>query len=133
MIDVETKVFDFVYPYVTTIDGFPANSFKSQFVLNPESFPFATLMEMDNFTDTRHRGTADREEYAIITYEANAYALSKPECRKVMDAIDAGMSDLGFNRISMQFIPNLADISLFRLTARYQAAVNNDHTIFRRR
>ena len=130
MIDVEIDVFDYVYPFVTAV--LPAKNFKSVYVPNPASFPFATLMEMDNVTSLAHRSGAREEDYAIITYEANAYAKTKAECRAVMNAIDQGMTNLGFMRLSAQFIPNLADPQLFRYVARYQAITNPKKEIYRR-
>lgn len=129
MIDVEVDVFDAVFPFVTAV--IPKKNFKSMFVPSPSSFPFATLMEMDNVLDNSRRSTADDEEYAILTYEANVYAESKFECREVMDALDKGMTHLGFTRLSMRFIPNLADSTLFRLTARYRAEADADKVIYR--
>lgn len=130
MIDVEKRVFDYVYPSVSAL--VPEGCFTSQFVSNPATFPFATLMEMDNITYTRHRGSADAEEYAIVTYEANVYAQTKSECRAVMDALDTAMDQLNFTRLSMLFVPNLQDNTLFRLTARYQAVADGNNVMYRR-
>ena len=130
MIDVEMRVFDYVYSSVASL--VPAGCFTSQFVANPAAFPFATLMEMDNITDTRHRGTADDEEFAIVTYEANVYAMSKSECRAIMDAIDTALGRLNFTRMSMLFVPNLQDNTIFRLTGRFQAAADANNVMYRR-
>lgn len=130
MIDAETDVFDYVYPSVAPL--VPNGCFKSVYVPNPSKFPFATLMEMDNVTSQPHRSTARDEEYAVVTYEANVYATKKPDCRRVMNVLDTAMTRLGFARLSSQFIPNLADNTLFRYTARYQAIAGADKVIYRR-
>ena len=132
MIDVEPLVFNEVYSSVTSLRNFPAKNFKSMYVPNPSSFPFATLMEVDNAIDTKHRSSSLDEEYAIITYEANSYATEKFKCREVADAIDKVMVRLNFARLSMQFIPNLADNTIFRITARYQAVADRHNVIYRR-
>lgn len=129
MIDVEPFVFDAVYPDVAAL--VPKGCFKSVYVPNPSKFPFATLMEMDNTTDTKFRSNSSAEEYAIVTYEANVYAMDKFDCRGVMDALDTAMIRLGFTRLSMQFIPNLADSTIFRITARYRAAADQNNIIYR--
>lgn len=131
MIDVEADVFDYVYPFVTAV--VPKKNFKSMFVPNPSSFPFVTLMEMDNVTDTNHNSQTGNEEYAVITYEANVYAQNKFGCREAMDALDKAMVRLNFTRLSMQFIPNLADSTIFRITARYRAAADENKVIYRHR
>lgn len=122
MIDVEADVFDRVYSSVAPL--VPEGCFKSVYVPNPPKFPFATLMEMDNFTDKANRSSAMVEDYAVVTYEANVYAMDKFACREVMNALDTEMVRLGFLRLSSQFIPNLADQTIFRYTARYQATTD---------
>lgn len=129
MIDVEVDVFDYVYPSVAQI--VPEGCFQSVYVPSPPAFPFATLMEMDNQSDLAHMSTADHEEYAIVTYEANVYAMDKLQCREVMNALDTAMTQLNFRRLSMQFIPNLADSTLFRLTARYRAVADANKSMHR--
>ena len=128
MIDVENAVFDAVYSAVASL--VPTGCFKSVYVPNPTKFPFATLMEIDNTTDTRMRDNSDTEQYAIVTYEANVYAMERPECRNVMDALDSAMLSLGFTRIAMTSVPNLADSRIFRLHAKYRATVSGS-TIYR--
>ena len=130
MIDVESDVFDYVYPFVAQL--VPQGCFKSVYIPNPSKFPFATLMEMDNITDKRNRSSAMNEEYAIITYEANVYATDKFDCRDVMNAIDTAMTRLNFSRLSMQFVPNLLDSTIFRITARYQATADGNKVIYRK-
>lgn len=129
MIDVENAVFDYVYPSVAPL--VPSGCFRSVYVQSPPKFPFATLMEIDNRTDERMRGTATDEEYAVVTYEANVYALSKGDCRRVMDALDRAMTGLGFLRLSLSFIPNLADSAVFRCVGRYRAAADASNIIYR--
>ena len=128
MIDLECDVFNAVYSDVFSL--VPTGCFKSMYVPNPTKFPFATLMEIDNYTDSRMRSSADIEDYAIITYEANVYAMDKPGCRKVMDALDKALTRLGFTRLSMGTVPNLADAQLFRMTGKYRAEVKGK-TIYR--
>lgn len=129
MIDIEADVFDYVYLSVSPL--VPNGCFKSVYVPNPSKFPFVTLMEMDNTTDERHRTTSITEDFSIITYEANVYAMDKFDCREVMDVLDTAMIRLGFTRLSMQFIPNLADSTIFRITARYRAAADQNNIIYR--
>lgn len=130
MIDIEADVFNRVYESVAPL--VPQGCFKSVYVPNPPKFPFATLMEMDNFTDKANRSSALDEEYAVVTYEANVYATDKIDCRNVMNALDTEMLRLGFHRLSMQYVPNLADATIFRYTSRYQAVTNANKVIYRK-
>ena len=130
MIDVENHVFDYVYASVSTV--VPEGNFVSNYVPAPASFPFVTLMEMDNATDTRHLTSADDEEYAVVTYEANVYAMDKQDCRQIADVLDRAMYRLNFVRLSTGFIPNLADRTIYRMTARYQAVADTNNIMYRR-
>ena len=130
MIDIEADVFNRVYESVAPL--VPQGCFKSVYVPNPPKFPFATLMEMDNFTDKANRSSALDEEYAVVTYEANVYATDKFDCRDVMNVLDTEMLRLGFHRLSMQFVPNLADNTIFRYTSRYQATTDRNKVIHRK-
>ena len=130
MIDVENLVFDHVYASVSGL--VPEGNFASNYAPAPASFPFVTLMEMDNAVDTRHMSSADDEEYAIVTYEANVYAMDKQECRNILDTLDRAMYRLNFTRLSTGFIPNLADRTIYRATARYQAVADTNSIMYRR-
>ena len=130
MIDVENYVFDRVYASVSEV--VPLGNFKSEYTPEVSSFPFATLMEMDNATDTRHRTSSDEEEYAVVTYEANVYAMDKQECRSVADTLDRAMMGLNFTRLNMSFTPNVQDRTIFRITARYQAVADKNNILYRR-
>lgn len=130
MIDVEQGVFAHV---ATAVSGLLApGCFRSVYVPSATKFPCATLMETDNASSVYQLSSADHEEFALLTYEANVYAMSKGECRAVMDAIDTAMTKLGFTRTMMQFVPNLADNMIFRYIARYQAEAGHDGIIYRR-
>lgn len=130
MIDIETDVFDRVYESVAPL--VPNGCFKNKSVPNPPKFPFATLTEMDNFTDKANRSSALDEEYAVVTYEANVYATDKFECRNVMNALDTEMLRLGFNRLSMRPVDNYDDNTIFRYTSRYQATTDRNKVIYRK-
>ena len=129
MIDVEEDVFDYVYPYVAPLCA--EGCFNSEYVPSPVGLPHATLYEMDNYTDRQLRGTKDTEEYAVLAYEANVYAESKPVCRQIMNAIDTAMTTLGFTRMESRSVPNLNNTTIYRIVARYRAGANADKTIFR--
>lgn len=129
MIDVEADVFDYVWTFVAP--RVPQGCFKSVYVPNPSKFPFVTLMEIDNVTDQRNRTGNDEEDFAIVTFEANVYAMDKFECRRIMNTLDNAMMELNFTRLSMSFIPNLADTTIFRITARYRAVADANKTLYR--
>lgn len=129
MIDIEADIFDYVYPSVAPL--VPEGCFKSVYVPAPPALPFATLIEMENVTDSLFQTSSGLDEHAIITYEANVYAEEKFECKEIMSVIDTALRAINFKRVSLQFVPNLADSTLFRYTARFRASVNPQKTVYR--
>lgn len=130
MIDVENDVFDYVY---RALEGIvPEGCISAEYDPAPPALPFVTLIEIDNYTDLNKRGTAETEEYAILSYEANVYAESKQQCKCIANLLDEAMARLNFSRLSMQQVTNLADPTIHRMVGRYRAEANPDKTMFRR-
>ena len=130
MINAEADVFDYVYS--SAANAVTGLVMKNEYDPVPKSLPFATLIEIDNQTDTRRVDTHDGERFAVLTYEANSYAEDKATCREVAVAIDTAIVRLGFTRLSLQYTPNLADRTVHRATARYRATVGDDLIVYRR-
>ncbi|MBO6268101.1 MAG: hypothetical protein J6N19_03020 [Clostridium sp.] len=131
MIDVETDVFNYVAPFASAKCA--PNGFTSTFVPNPTRFPCASLVEKRNATDTRRKSSAEDEDFAVVTYEANAFAEDKFACRELLNEIDTQMMRLGFNCLVRRWVENQSDPNIFRMIARYTGTVDRRHTIYRRR
>ena len=63
-------------------------------------------------------------------YEINVYSNRqngrKKECRNILNVADETIVGLGFTRTMLSPVPNLADATIYRLTARYQAVIGTD-------
>ena len=129
MIDKEADIFDAVYPYVAPLCA--KNRFVSKRLTGGAAFPAASLIEMDNAVVRRKQTSTPGENFARITYELEAYAMTKAECRKVKNAADEILVKLNFSRISGHFIDNPDNVNLFRYVARYEAMVDEDGQIYR--
>ena len=60
------------------------------------------------------------------------YSMDKQECRMIADVLDRAMYKLNFTRLSMAFIPNLADRTIYRINSRYQAVADTNNVMYRR-
>lgn len=133
MIDIEATLFteiatalrkEFTGIYVT-----------GEYVNAPAKFPFVSIVEADNYTDSRFLDTADQERYARLMYEVNVYSnkegTKKSECRKILNFIDKMLYGMDFTRISMNPVPNLEDAKIYRLNARYEV-VSDGETTYRK-
>lgn len=131
MIDFETEIFNEVYPSVAPLCA--KNAFRSIHTPFPAAFPACSLFEIGNATDRPRKSTAAEEDYAVLSYEAHAYDNTKEGCRKVFAALDNKMIQLGFLRMSGAPIQNQKDTQVFELIGRYQAEIDQNGQIFRRR
>lgn len=131
MIDFEVKIFNRVY---NAISSMVANGkFVSKQIVSPTAFPAASLYEMDNSTIRSRQSTSLVENYALITYQLDVFAMKKSECRKVFAAADSAMIGMNFSRMSGRFIDNPGNPDVFRYAARYEAEVDPLGNIYRRK
>lgn len=133
MIDIEAKIFTMIAEALRA--AFPGVTVNGEYVNAPSKFPFVSVVEADNYLDTRHLDGADAEKYATVMYEVNVYsnkaAGKKAECRAIVDFIDRMLYGMNFTRISMNPVPNLEDATIYRLNARYEG-VTDGKTMFRK-
>lgn len=139
MFDIENVVFDHVYEAIH--DMLPPGCMASEYVHEASKFPFVTLIEITNNTVDSLQDNRLRENYALITFDANVYAKSKDECRQIIAALDAAMLEMQFSRVSpgiqylqligAQYLQVMQDPFVVRVQARYEA-VTDGQQIYRK-
>lgn len=133
MVDIEASVFTELATALRT--AYPGVTVAGEYINAPSKFPFVSIVEADNYVETRQLSTADTEQYAHLMYEVNVYSNKagekKAECRKLLKYIDAMLYQMNFTRISMNPVPNMEDASIYRLNARYEA-VSDGKTNYRK-
>ena len=130
MIDFEVQIFNKVHSVVSPLCA--PNKFVSKRIVSETAFPASCLFEMDNATVRRKQSSTPRENFALITYQFEAFALTKSECRAVYAAADDMMLKLNFTRISGRYIDNPGNPDVFRYVARYEAEVDPEGNLYRR-
>ena len=131
MIDYEVKIFNKVHASVAPLCA--KNKFVSKQIVSETAFPAASLIEMDNTTIRDRQSSTPTENFALITYQLDVYALKKSECRKVFDTADQAMIGMNFSRMSGHYNDNAGNPDVFRYTARYEAEIDPDGNLYRRR
>ena len=130
MIDIENDVIDAVYPFLSGL--VPNGGLVSEYVHKPAFLPHVYLSEIDNTPDGHTLESGEREWSSIVTYEAQVYGRSKPECRSIQAALDEAMvRTLGFRKLQAQFIPNMEDAAVYRIVARYTAGVTRTGDLYK--
>ena len=134
MIDIESMVFDRVATRVR--EQFPNIFMVGEYVSSPSSFPAASLVEMDNVIRETTIDSYSNENHVNVMYEVNVYSNKttgkKSECKSILALIDEEMTAMGFVRSTLTPVPNEYDSTIYRMVARYRAAVSTDYKIFRR-
>ena len=108
-----------------------------EYTPTPARFPAVSLVEMDNSTYERTLDSSDAEHHASLMYQVDCYSnLSsgkKSQCKSIMATIDALMLSMGFVRTSRtpMDMPN-AETSIYRMTSRYKAVIDNNNKTYRR-
>lgn len=111
---------------------FPGIVVTGEYTNAPAKFPYASIVEADNYIDNRYLDSGSEEKFARLMYEVNVYSnkegTKKSECRKILNFIDKMMYLRNFTRISMNPVPNLEDAKIYRLNARYEGVTDGEAT-----
>lgn len=128
MIDIEATVFEAVKTGVA-----PAKCTPTYQDIN-KVFPLVTVEEIDNSSYERTQDSASGENHVRLLYEINVYSNSvngkKEQAKQLIEKADTVMAKLGFYRTYCSPTPNLADLNIYRITARYRAVVDKDQNIY---
>lgn len=134
MIDIESEIFNHMSEKVRV--KFPNIFMTGEYVKSPPSFPCVSLVEVDNATYRKSQTAEGKENHIEAMYELNVYSNKtkgkKAECKEIVAFIDELLTDLNFNRIMLQPVPNQDDVTIYRMLGRYRAVISRDKTIYRR-
>ena len=133
MNNIENDVFTLVKTELITQYGVNNILVTGEYTPTPAKFPCVFIYEADNF-NAGFDG-CNHEVVTGVMYEVEVYTNKqngkKAQAKAIMQTIDTLLTKYGFTRTFMQPIPNMNDATIFRLTARYTAAVI-DNVIYRR-
>lgn len=133
MIDFENEIYTRVVERVQALHGDVEFSGIDERI--PSKFPFVSLVEADNTTRTDTIDSGSFENHANVMYEVNVYSNKsggrKAECRAILATIDETFIRMGFAR-TMRNPVSMDDATIYRMVARYTAAIDKNGKIYRR-
>lgn len=138
MIDIEDDIFDEVSEKVYSAfeKKCPDLLMVSEYVKSPSSFPFISLVEIDNATFRNTQSTDGNENHVAVTYELNVYSNKtsgkKAECKALAGFIDEILLGMNFTRTMLEPVPNQDEATIYRMLGRYRAVISKNKTIYRR-
>ena len=121
MIDCENEVRTRIaIPLRTAFDGI---DISGDYATVPSACPHVTIEQIDNrVVRSRTDGT---HEMAEVVFEVNVYSNSssgkKTEAKKIINLIDEIFFGMNFRRLNLDPVRNRDDLTIYRITARYQA------------
>lgn len=134
MVDIETDVFDHVYRVVKAM--YPNVTLSSERNDFPSEFPFVSIEESNNVTYEQSVTGDGKENHSTVTFTVEVYTNKLPgrkkEARDIAEAVDLAMGSLGISRTMMSPMPNMFNVGVYRIVARYRCIVGNDKMIYRR-
>lgn len=133
MIDIENEVYtrlrNAIIAYNSSIKVAGADLAKAT------SFPTVVFTQQDSSTYTNTSDSGSLENHASFLFQIDVYdndqTKRKTNCKKIMGIVDEEMLAMGFTRKSLSPTPNLQDMSIYRLTARYTGIADKNHFIYR--
>lgn len=131
MSNIEVELFNTIANAVNV--SYPNCKMLNQYVRNAPSWPCVMFYEADNYSGGMDG--SNNEVASNVTYEVQVFSAkegdSKTEAVAIMRLIDGLLTPKGFRRMSLIPAENLEDATVYRLVARYAAAIQSN-TIFRR-
>ena len=125
IVDIENVVFSRVATALRA--SFDGVFVAGEYTETPSKFPAVTLTESSNTVIANRRTAQSIENGAAVLYEVNVYSNKtkgkKSEAKEIMALIDEQMASMGFTRTLLNPIPNVIDATIYRIVARYTAAV----------
>lgn len=131
MVDIENELYTALHNAMPT-----GVTMSSLYVRTPSSFPHVQFWETDDSINVRGIDSLRQDNYADKTFELNVYSnktdTKKAECKSLVAIADSVLMDKGLVRIYCRPTPNIEDMTIYRITARYQCTVDNNKQIYRR-
>lgn len=133
MIDIESTVFDRV---ATALNEQFGDIYIASAPLAgaPPQLPAVCLWEQSNVAYAKSQTAQSRENHAKLMYQCEVYSNledgKKQQARELAAAVDEVMEGLGFIRTFGQPVPNLADMTIYRYTTRYEGIIGTDNVLY---
>ena len=128
MIDKENEVITRVSDAVHAL--YPSAKIDGSYQPAPSKFPHVSIYQGNSYTPPQYRDSSVYSKYEAVMFEvevcSNKQSTKKTECKKIMAVIVDTMSEMNFRLDSLAPIPNVADSTIYRLTARFTGTVSAD-------
>lgn len=134
MLDYSRQIFSRLTLYLRS--KFPGIFTSRNDSAAPPKFPAVTIVQKDNVNYQRTIDCDSHENHVKVMLQIDVYTNDKKESDRMdlAEKISAEISDfmlgLGFNRTLCQPIPNVNDMSIFRVSMRFEGVIGKDTFVY---
>lgn len=103
---------------------------------SPPKFPAVTIVQKSNVNYKRTMDCDSRENHVKVMYQIDVYSNDTDEAdridtaEKIAEAVSDFMLELGFSRTMCEPIPNVNDMSIFRISTRFEGVIGKDALVY---
>lgn len=121
MIDKENEIYTAIRNAVKK--EYPDVLLSSSYIRSPASFPYVSVIQTDSYEPKKYIDSSGEELFTSLAFQIDIYSddesRKKSICKQIMQTIDTTLKKMNFRRESLSAVPNMADATIYRLTARY--------------
>lgn len=102
----------------------------------PPKFPAVTIVQINNVNYQKTIDCDSHENHVKETYQIDVYTNDKKEldrielAENIVEEISDFMLGLGFNRTFCQPVPNVNDMSIYRISMRFEGVIGKDALVY---
>lgn len=128
MIDKENEIYTAIRNAVKK--EYPDAILSSSYIRSPASFPYVSVIQTDSYEPKKYIDSSGEELFTSLAFQIDVYSddesRKKSICKQIMQTIDTALKKMNFRRESLSAVPNMADATIYRLTARYTVIASED-------
>lgn len=126
---------DEIYSWLTYSlrEKFPKIYTTQEETAAPPVIPAVSIVQKRNVTYQRTRD-ACLENHVSVMFQMDIYTNDKDnkkrQAEEIRDTVSDLMQSIGFNRTMCEPTPNLADMSIYRITMRFTGIIGKDRIVY---
>lgn len=132
MIDISNEVYTFIRKRVKAVE--PSVAFSDEYQTAQTVFPCCIFRQADDYIRRDRIDSGNIENAVNVMFEVDVYSNKisgkKEEAKKIMSLVSDNMALIGLVRSMCSPVPNIADATIYRLTARFEGTVDKNNNIF---
>ncbi|MCM1276059.1 MAG: hypothetical protein NC299_11970 [Lachnospiraceae bacterium] len=103
---------------------------------SPPKFPAATIVQKNNVNYKWSIDSSSLENHVKVMFQIDIYTNDKDELERmelaesIRDETSDFMLGLGFNRTMCEPIPNVQDLSIYRISMRFEGVIGRDAIVY---